>query len=674
MGYFPNRQPTRHLNVFDSDTEEYRRRIAAEARKVLVERKRRAERTKAKRQEKEEIIDAQDRLECEEIKREKARRRKAAREKLKGAANVETRGPDPVDPDSFRCPCIGCSKTYAHFQSLTTHMKKVHSITHPGGVRGLPCKSPSGEVIDFKSDNCRDKLKPGDEVSNLPPPPKVVEARKRTYGCINSLCALLLTLSIETFYCPCQGCDSVYGLQKDVLSHLKRVHAIQYCNSTSAWGKVYMTPKREVIHFTSENCRNMLEHGSHMLIEVLPKTFYCPYMDCHGTFPSGTAIYDHFKREHNTKLPNLRSAKRIFKTPSGEVIHLENENCRNMLKVGDAITVERANQKQFYCPYRGCLQSFNQFYMARNHILDSHSSRFPRLIRKTQKFKTSTGDVIDFENAKCRNMLDSKDTILVEYPSKKYCFCPYEGCETVARGTVSIFKHIQKHCPENPMINQLTRVQIKNSSGDIIDVTNERCRNMLKDKEVLTVKYLAEADRLPFCCPYKNCTTRKKFSKLIVRHIRNEHDPELPPLKSSTAYCTPEDSCYGALEEGEIMVVVSKYKPPNPKEKSTRPKQTIGQKKKEILKARWQPESDHAYNSETSYATEDSFTWERKPNLVSDTSSESDDFRSSPYNPYKYYHDEDQVKPTYHKADMCYSTDEGKVGNILASGNPCLKN
>ncbi|KAI8145727.1 hypothetical protein BJV82DRAFT_602007 [Fennellomyces sp. T-0311] len=306
--------------------------------------------------------------------------------------------------------------------------------------------------------------------------------------------------------------------------------------------------------------------------------YYCPYRGCDATPRFSNGIMLHIRRNHYAGCPGIEiSNKRVYKTPSGDDLHLDSESCRNMLEPGDEISVIFLDEiGTWYCPYEGCNFAYVKSTRLRLHVNKEHNAEMelPGTGSTEMKYSTPSGEPIDFSSVSCRRMLKHGEKISVQFTPRKHIetlYCPYKGCTKKSANTILLHRHIRrKHCPE--LISDLRMLMnshyicFTTPSGKPLHY-DESCRDTVDEGEPIILKSISFKQKYTILCPYEGCTTFKKLRTLMYQHIRVQHDaffPKLPRGPFIHSFTSPsgeeikfDDHSRNSLKEGESISVTT---------------------------------------------------------------------------------------------------------------------
>ncbi|KAI8150278.1 hypothetical protein BJV82DRAFT_15588 [Fennellomyces sp. T-0311] len=443
--------------------------------------------------------------------------------------------------DRYYCPYQQCERDYSGSPNLYSHIRECHDAGYDPfpTKRWKVFKTPKGEVINFKSETCRNMLMQSEVIT--------VEYLK---GKVR-------------FYCPYEGCVRTFHNCRLLYCHIRDVHYEDY-PSLNSGQRVSKAPNGDILHFDDENCRNVLKNGDTIIVEI-SECFFCPYQKCNYSCDSYTTLSNHIRKSHYAEFPCIRSSTRRCKTSDGKEINFNSESCRDMLKPDDVIIIEDLNRiDNFYCPYEGCLNSYVVISNLYVHIRREHYPDFPKLIQGRVP-KTSHGDVIDWKSEGCRNMLKLGEKMVFDAEECELSYCPYKGCSVNCKSRISFVKHIRKyHCTDCPGLTSATRIY-KTPNGDILELDKESCRDTLDHGDTIIAEDPNKiTDRKYFYCPYQGCVFKLTERSKIYVHIRKNHYSELGKIVIPRPLCKTEqgdtlhldsESCRNMLNSGDKILI-----------------------------------------------------------------------------------------------------------------------
>ncbi|KAI8142039.1 hypothetical protein BJV82DRAFT_158114 [Fennellomyces sp. T-0311] len=259
------------------------------------------------------------------------------------------------------------------------------------------------------------------------------------------------------------------------------------------------------------------------------KQWYCPYQNCVRDYSTRCTFFRHVRSIHYSDFPkfsHIIDKNYTFKTPGGDLLDFSNAgNCRMMLQHGDPIIVEKANNDE------ECDQYFSAINGLERHIRNFHYPDFDNSGKYLKAYKTPKGDMINLKSENCRNMLAYGDPIHVERVKPRYRFyCPYQGCVRSFPTFYTLSGHFRcDHHIDYPKCGDRFGDRIsKTPNGDILDFSDEGCRNTLAPGDPITVEIIES-----FYCPYQECNHIASNSCELTSHIKNIHYPECPILNMS---------------------------------------------------------------------------------------------------------------------------------------------
>ncbi|KAI8150279.1 hypothetical protein BJV82DRAFT_15581 [Fennellomyces sp. T-0311] len=130
--------------------------------------------------------------------------------------------------------------------------------------------------------------------------------------------------------------------------------------------------------------------------------YYCPYEGCTMNLCRHSPLFFHIRREHDEDFPRFHghSKRFFFKTPKGDVFRFTDESCKDTIKRGESIIVERLDtgKERYYCPYIGCAVSLSDHHGIYKHVRRNHDEDFPCFKEPSANFifKQTNGDIICF--------------------------------------------------------------------------------------------------------------------------------------------------------------------------------------------------------------------------------------------------------------------------------------
>ncbi|KAI8145689.1 hypothetical protein BJV82DRAFT_22289 [Fennellomyces sp. T-0311] len=178
----------------------------------------------------------------------------------------------------------------------------------------------------------------------------------------------------------------------------------------------------------------------------------------------------HIRNKHFADCPPLStSSKRLYRTPSGDVLHFNSESCRNTLEYGDEVIREFTDSAvRFYCPYQGCWAASKDLGYLHTHIRRKHYAAFPKSPRFIRINRTRNGKTLDFSE-KGRNTVQDGDEILVDHlvdqdhniPVNKGTSSKTDPKEAVSTTVASAIT--RKSSPNYAVIKEITKASVKES-------------------------------------------------------------------------------------------------------------------------------------------------------------------------------------------------------------------
>ncbi|KAI7854550.1 hypothetical protein BDC45DRAFT_129030 [Circinella umbellata] len=303
----------------------------------------------------------------------------------------------------YYCPYQACSRlvTFRKPSPFYSHIRSHHDKDFPlmtnRRSRSYVFKTTSGIIVDFR-DNKQKLLRKNDKIRFEEKSPK------------------------GKFYCPYKGCKTSYFRRVIVINHIRDSHHLMSPPGITSHKIVFKTVSGQNVDLSVS--QNLLQPEETLFVENPKGEFRCPYEGCSRSGNCRSFILDHIRHRHYSNLPLLKHSNIMvpLKSSSGEIIDFS-ENSQTVLKEGDKIITPEEDDdvdkgQYFYCPYQGCntRKGFRNSFVS--HIRERHYRGIKKLFKlrdgQCYVFKTSTGQVIDFNNEDSHNLLKNGDKILVE--------------------------------------------------------------------------------------------------------------------------------------------------------------------------------------------------------------------------------------------------------------------
>ncbi|KAI8142787.1 hypothetical protein BJV82DRAFT_669433 [Fennellomyces sp. T-0311] len=151
----------------------------------------------------------------------------------------------------------------------------------------------------------------------------------------------------QRFYCPYEGCEISRTHRPQLYHHIRSFHDANFTTTKGA-NHVFRTPLGENITF-DESSQGMLKRREVIAVqrappkrrkqEVYGEKAYCPYNGCR-LFCERRNILKHIRTSHNIPLTRRQigvNYKVVLQKGTGDIIHLDDERCRDSLKAGASV-------------------------------------------------------------------------------------------------------------------------------------------------------------------------------------------------------------------------------------------------------------------------------------------------------------------------------------------------